>query len=134
MHFDTLISRCVAKISFNYMTHVAGADFAKGQDFNVVRAFIREGQRAGHPLVAMHAVPILADDTIRRRQTNGHLLTVSWTRDLRHIVAQVSLFNALTYSVSLARYYSGVWRPLRSGHHFDIETRQVRPVIGTSPV
>jgi hypothetical protein len=125
MHFDAVILRCVAKISFNYIAYVAGADFAKGRDFDVVRAFIREGQSAGYPLVVRRARPILADDTPTIRQTNGHLLTVSWTRDLRHLVGQVSLFNGPTYSVSLARDYSGVWLPLRIGHHFDLETRQI---------
>jgi hypothetical protein len=125
MHFDAIILRCVAKISFNYMTYVTSADFAIGHDFHGIRAFIREGRRPGYPLVVHRARPILADDTPSVRQTNGHLVTTNWTRDSRHIVGQLSLFNGPTYSVSLARNFSGLWLPLRSGHHFNLETRQI---------
>lgn len=125
MHFDDVIFRCIAKISFNYMAHVAGAELASSHNFDAIRGFIREGQSLGYPPVVRRAKPILADDTLTVRQTNGHLVTVNWTRDLRHIVGQVSLFNGPTYSVSLAPQYSGVWVPLRSGHHFNLETRQI---------
>ena len=125
MHFDAVVLRCIAKISFNYMAHVVGADFARGRDFDIVRAFIRDGRSAGYPLVVPRARPILADDTPTMRQTNGHLLTVNWTRDRRHVVGQVSLFNGPTYSISLARNYSGVWLPIRTGHHFGLETRGI---------
>jgi hypothetical protein len=100
------------------VAHVAGADFVSAPDFDATRAFIRHGQRAGHPLVVRRAKPILADDTLTMRQTNGHLLTVNWTRDGRHIVGQLSLFDGPTYSVSLATNYSSIWLPLRSGGAF----------------
>jgi hypothetical protein len=132
MHFDAVILRCVAKVSFNYMAHVAGADFARGRDFDAVRGFIREGRGAGYPLVARRFRPILADDSPAVRQTNGHLVTVNSTRDSRHVVGQVSLFNGPTYSVSLARNYSGVWLPLRSGHHFDLDTGQISRLASAS--
>jgi hypothetical protein len=46
----------------------------------------------------------------------------------------VSLFNSVTYSVSLARNYSGaLWRPVRSGLHFDLRDRIAEPLLPVSP-
>ena len=48
-------------------------------------------------------------------------------------MAEVSLFNYITYRVSLCRQFSGVlWRPIRSGVHYDIERKIVKPLLGFS--
>ena len=125
MRFDAMIFRCVAKIAFNYMASAAGANFTCMDAFDAARAFIRYGTKPPHRLVIPRARPILADDTATMRQTNGHLLTLDWTLDLRAGIGQVSLFNGPTYTVILAQSYVGIWRYIRSGHHFDLETRRV---------
>lgn len=132
MQIDPVVKRCVAKYAFNYMAHVEGRDFALLPAFDATRAYIRQGSSPGYQIVAADNTPILATDTRTARQTVGHLVTLNWTADKRHIVAQVSLFNRVTYRVSLARDFSGLWRPIRSGHHFDIASGRISPLAATS--
>lgn len=127
---DGIILRCAAKIAFNYLTKTAGISFVLTRDFDPIRCYIRYGVDPGYHIVRIDQHPILADDTVNRRHTNGHLITTGWSPDRRHIVGQVSLFNWATYRVSLARGFSGLWRELRSGHHFNIESLDVEPLLG----
>ena len=129
---DPVVKRCIAKYAFNYLAYVMGREFALLPDFDATRAYIRHDVFPGYPVVLADDVPILRTDTRVRRQTNGHLLTLNWTRDRRHIVAQVSLFNHIRYRVTLARGFSGLWRPICSGHHFDLEKHQVSSLVATS--
>ena len=129
---DPIVKRCVAKIAFNYLAYTSGSAFAHSESFHAIRSFIREGQELGYPVIRVTDDPILANDFRHLRQTNGHLITVNWTRDNRHVIAQASLFNRFTYHVSLARLFSGVWRPIRSGHLSDIDSRSISELVGTS--
>lgn len=129
---DSLIFRCVAKIAFNYLAYTQSREFVLQDDFAVIRKFIRYGHEPGYAVVAVDSQPILRDDTVTKRETNGHLVTVNWAQDRISIVAQVSLFNHARYRVSLARGFRGVWREIRSGHHFDLERGAVNSLVGTA--
>ena len=129
---DPIIKRCAAKIAFNYLTYTAGRDFVLHEAFNVIRAYICAGESPGYLLVDAGDRPILANDTKTLRQTEGHLITVNWTADKKHVVGQVSLFNRVTYRVGLARDFAGVWTPIRSGHHFDLQSRRITSLAATS--
>ena len=127
------IRRCMAKYSFNFLAFVCGAAFVLHKDFDVIRRFIRYGDAPTYPVVAETFQPILRDDSMTRRQTSGHLLTVNWADSGVDLVGQVSLFNSITYSISLAQQYSGtVWRPIRSGLHFNIREKTVQPLFSGS--
>ena len=128
------IRRCVAKYAFNYMAHVCGAAFAAGRDFDSIRRFIRFGEYPPDPpRVVPTYEPILFDDKVEERQTDGHLLTLSWDRALLNLIAQVSLFNYLTYRVTLCEHFGhGLWRPIRSGHHYNLAGSSAKPLIGLS--
>jgi hypothetical protein len=127
------IRRCIAKYAFNYLAFVCGSEFVRGSDFDVIREFIRYGGVRPHPLVIASSRPILYDDRPAARQTDGHLLTLSWAESLSDLVGEVSLFNRITYHVSLCRHFSGrLWRPIRSGVHYDLERNIVTPLIGFS--
>jgi len=127
---DSVILRCIAKISFNYLAKIASIDFVVKQDFNPVRSYIRYGTESGYQVVKISRTPILANDGPRsQRQTNGHLITAGWSPDNRDIVGLVSLFNQVTYQITLSKNFSGIWRAdIRRGHHFNIETREVEPL------
>jgi len=125
---DEAILRCMAKIAFNYLAKTAGDDFVRKSDFDPIRSFIRHGTRPKYDFFKISNYPILAYDSLTYRQTNGHLLTVNWSRDRRDIVSQVSLFNHRVYHFRLARGFSGLWRNIRSGHHFSIERRKIEPL------
>lgn len=129
---DPVIKRCAAKIVLNYLAYTAGRDFVLHTAFNATRAYIRCGESPGYLLVDADDSPILAYDSRTLRQTEGHLITVNWTADNKHVVGQISLFNRVTYRVSLARDFAGLWRQIRSGHHFDLESRQIAQLAATS--
>ena len=129
---DSLVLRCVAKIAFNYLAYTQPGGFALREDFSVIRGFIRYNRHPPYPVIHVDSQPILGDDTVTQRRTNGHLVTVDWALDGTSIVAQVSLFNQARYAVSLVREFRGVWWWIRSGYHFDIERRTVEPLLGTS--
>jgi len=126
------IRRCMAKYAFNFLALVCGAAFVLERDFDTTRRFIRDGETPEYDLVRERFEPILRDDSATRRQTSGHLLTVSWAASGVDLVGQVSLFNSVTYSVSLTRHYSGVWRPVRAGLHFNLRDRKVEPLQAVS--
>jgi len=127
------IRRCIAKYAFNYLAFVCGSEFAREADFDTIRRFIRYGEQPDYPLVVAGSTPILYDDRPSERQTDGHLITLSWAESLCDLVSEVSLFNSITYRVSICRQFSGkLWRPIRSGHHYDLATRAVTPLVGFS--
>ncbi len=129
---DPVVKRCIAKMVFNYLARVTGRAFVLLPAFNPIRAYIRHGASPDYLLVDADDTPILANDQPTLRQTEGHLVTVNWTPDNRHVVGQLSLFNRVRYRVSLARNFSGVWRPIRNGHHFDIHERRISALAATS--
>lgn len=132
MTIDAVVKRCIAKYVFNYMAYVMGREFALMPAFNAVRAYIRRGDYPGYQVVVADDTPILATDSRTRRQTEGHLIKIHWTPDKRHVFGALSLFNRVTYRVCLAWNFSGLWRPIRTGHHFDRDTRSISPLIATS--
>ena len=131
---DASILRCVAKIAFNYLAGIAGRDLLLEPAFCPTRRFIRYEEHPGYPVVVVDEQPTLIGDLPRKRQTIGHLVTVDWTIDQRSICSQVSLFNHARYRIILVRDYPGVWRPIQSGHHFNIQKRVVEPLHASSLV
>src|SRR5579863_3867571 len=97
------IFRAIAKIAFNYAAHQHGSDFILRSDFDEVRDYIRYGTAPRWsglmPVVVPFPKPIVYDDKPRSRQTNGHLLTFDWHEGQMGFIAQVSLFNTITYRV-----------------------------------
>jgi hypothetical protein len=126
------IRRCMAKYAFNFLAFACGVAFVLERDFDTIRRFIRYGETPEYDLVRERFGPILRDDSATRRQTSGHLLTVSWAASGVDLVGQVSLFNYVTYAVSLARQYDGMWRPVRRGLHFDLRDRRIQPLQAVS--
>ena len=132
---DDAILRAIGKIAGNYVAYVHGADFFLLQDFDAYRNWVRYGTVPtwGLPVVVV-ATPILADDSRNWRQTTGHIVTFDWNRQGDELFAQVSLFNDLNYKVLLCPKFSGLWRDLRSGHHFDLKSRTISQLHAASLV
>jgi hypothetical protein len=59
----------------------------------------------------------------------GHLITLDWSKNKLSIVSQVSLFNLMTYSVLLAKDYSGNDFVYREGSFFNIVDNNIYPLI-----
>jgi hypothetical protein len=129
---DSIIRRAIGKIAFNYLAWATDPGFVLSPDFDPLRLFVRYGTPTGHELVRPSNEPVLADDTTTPRQTIGHLVTVGWVGGARHLLGQVALFNDIKYEVWLARDFAGIWRDIRSGHHFDVRKRTLTPLVGAS--
>lgn len=112
------------------MTSQLGPDYALRADFDAVRAFIRYGTDPGFLVVTATNAPILSMDTPRRRKTNGHLVILETRSGGSQLVAMVSLFNTITYTVLLCPRLSGILRRIGVGHHFDFTHRTVTPLVG----
>jgi hypothetical protein len=127
---DQIITRTVAKIAFNYLAYVTSdrPHFVLHASFDHIRRFIRFGEATHWSVVRGMNTKILEGDTQRLRTTLGHVLTADW-RPEGSVVAEVSLFNDISYRVYLTKDPPGrVWWDLMSGHVFDIESRTITPV------
>jgi len=127
---DDIIFRGVAKIAFNFLAHLKGADFVLRPDFDPIREYIRLGKAPRRAPVIASKFPILHRDDAIYRQTNGHIIVLDWDKAQEGIVCLVSLFNHLTYHVVLCESYSGIWHPLSAGRHFDVESLTISEVRG----
>ena len=121
---DRKLFRAIAKIGFNYLTYWQSSDFMHQEVFDTIRRYIRYGETTSYPLVQVLEKPILADENDRKRRL-GHLVTVNWAGDNVSIVSQVSLFNWITYSISLSRGYSEERRNIKKGHFFKTNSKEI---------
>ncbi len=96
---DDIIFRGVAKIAFNFFTHLEGADFVLRSDFDPIREYIRLGKAPRRAPVIVSKFPILHRDDLIYRQTNGHIIVLDWDKAQEGIVCLVSLFNHLNLSL-----------------------------------
>ena len=128
---DRTIMRGFCKIAFNYLAFVAGSDFVLLPYFDDVRRFIRFGEGDSNRFFGVNLPPILYDDQqldkIGAKVTEGHLIIVGWS-GLR-LVSKLSLFNTQTFGINLCKDFKGIWRPIKSGHHFDLETKEVTRLV-----
>jgi hypothetical protein len=130
--FSEQVQRCIAKIAFNYLAKVRGAEFVLHPDFDDIRAFIRYGTQPRVQVVRPLKGSFLLEERHGRVVTRGHILRLDWSVDRQSIVAQVALFNAMKYTVVVCNRYSGVWTgDLAQGHHFDLDNHRIEPLLRT---
>lgn len=122
---DKTIFRAVAKIGFNYLAMWQQEELINRPSFDLTRRFIRYGETAPYPLVSVNEKPILADEPVEGERRLGHLITVNWAADNISIVSQVSLFNWVTYSVCLARKFTGKHSSIKKGHFFNTNSHEI---------
>jgi hypothetical protein len=113
---------------------MTGKDFALSGDFDGIRRFIRYDEGKSEHYFAVNIRPILHDDQMLEKFgikiTEGHLIIAEWRGN--SLVSKVSLFNNNTYLIRLCLNYRGIWRPIKFGHHFDIESKQVKKLFPIS--
>lgn len=133
---DRTIMRGFCKIAFNYLAFVAGSDLVLSTNFDGIRRFIRNDEGDSTHFFAVNLPPILYDDQrlekVGVKVTEGHIIIVGW-RDKR-VLSKVSLFNTQTFAINLCQDFKGIWRPVKSGHHFDVKTKQVTKLVSVSKV
>ena len=128
--FDFNMSRCVAKIAFNYLAYVLGenTDLLLRRNFDAIRKYVRDGIFADYPVVSFSNKPKFDQETENLRFVDGHILAVGWDTTNENIVCAIGLFNTMSYRVQLCRKYDGLWFALRHAHAFDFETGEVRSI------
>jgi len=122
---DQNIFRTIAKIAFNYLAYWQGPELLHEPSFDTARRFIRYGEQPSYRMVDVRQEAILADEPVAGQRRLGHLITTNWAQDRVSIMAQVALFNWVTYRVSLAREYPGERRDIRRGHFFNVANGEI---------
>jgi len=134
IRLDKTIMRGYCKIAFNYLAYVAGTGFVLYNEFNPIRTFIRKGEGESDHFISVNLMPILHEDQwlekFGAKVTQGHLIYVKWIRT--NIVSKVSLFNTHTFGILLCKDFQGIWRPIKSGHHFNVEKKEVTRLMSIS--
>jgi HNH endonuclease len=129
---DHVIFRSVAKIAFNYLAHWEGAAFVQHRAFDRARRYVRWQHAPGYKLLHIDERAVLADEPIEGMRRLGHLITVDWAQDGISVLAQVSLFNWMTYQVLLAPDFTGPPPELTRGHLFHVSNGEILR-LGTRP-
>lgn len=134
MIIDKTIMRGICKIAFNYLVSQVGNSFVLSESFNPLRFFIRYGEGDPNKYFLVNQPPILRDDQIIKQYnakvTRGHLIIVEWVGD--KLFSKISFFNEYTYGINMCADYKGIWIPIRNGHHFDMNTKNVTKLLAIS--
>jgi hypothetical protein len=131
---DKTIMRSICKIAFNYLASQTGNSFILSESFNPLRFFIRYGEGDPNQYFLVNQSPILREDQIIKKYnakiTRGHLIIVEWMEN--KLFSKISLFNEYTYGINMCADYKGIWIPIRTGHHFDMDTKEVTKLLAIS--
>lgn len=122
---DQIIYRAIAKIAFNYFTYWAGSKTVIHNAFNPIREYVCYGKKANYPIVIILEKAILGDEPVEGKRRLGHLLTIDWSKNKLSLVAQVSLFNLMTYSVIIAKDFPDKTFCLRKGNFFNVANQEI---------
>ncbi len=117
--------RAIAKIAFNYLAKITeelSLDLALNEAFNGIRDFVINGINPDWRVVQISKKPILSGETLTRRLTNGHLVSVQCKNIGRNVVwfAQVSIFNNMVFNIVLTRQLDMMYYPIAKCHHWDL--------------
>lgn len=126
-NIDDILVRGIVKTGFNYMAKMCGTGFASRNDFNMIRQFIRYDKLPPEELfkiVYPTNKPLLYNDYFKYRRL-GHILSLEWDITKRHVLAHVSLFNQITWTIILTKYFSGVFREIKNCHFYNIQNHEV---------
>jgi hypothetical protein len=121
---DHVIRRAIAKISFNYLAYWQGAGLVHRPEFDMARRYIRYGELPDYPMMSIDEVAILRDEPLEGLRVLGHIITTAWTA-IHSALAEVSLFNWMTYRISLTKEFEGPRPEIKRGHIFDVTSRKI---------
>jgi hypothetical protein len=131
---DRTIMRGLCKIALNYLASQVSNQFVLSENFDPVRNFIRYGNGKSDDFLIVNQPPILHEDQFLEKfgakVTRGHLIVLSWAKNA--LISKLSLFNELTYKINLCSGYKGIWMPIKFGHHFDLDKKEVTKLLSVS--
>jgi hypothetical protein len=114
---DHVIRRAIAKISFNYLAYFQGAAFLHRSEFDMARQYIRYGTMPDYQMMSIDEVAILEGEPLEGLRVLSHIITTAWT-SVNSAKARVSLFNWMTYRISLSKEFEAPDQEIRRGPHF----------------
>jgi hypothetical protein len=129
---DHVILRAIAKISFNYLARWQGPAFLHRSEFDMARRYIRYGVLPDYEMMRIDEDSILEGEPLSGPRALGHMITTAWSH-AHSVFSQVSLFNWLTYRVSLTKGFPHPRPEIRRGHIFNIANRTIHE-LGSRPV
>ena len=122
---DTSLRRAAAKISFNYLAAVLGADIARKGVFDRIRQFIRFGDEP-EQLVTVQRRSLLVG--FEAADSRTHACMIGWEDERSELVGIVTLFNEVTYGIRLCAGGPDEWASLTVAHTFDPITKRIQPL------
>ena len=121
---DQVVRRAVAKIAFNYLARWQGANFLHRPEFDMARQYIRYGTLPDYEMMRVDEEAILDGEPLEGPRALGHIITAGWT-NVHSVLTQVTLFNWLTYRISLTKEFPDPRPEIRRGHVFDVANRRI---------
>jgi HNH endonuclease len=127
--FTFNMSRCVAKIAFNYLAYVLGENTSLllRKEFDIVRKYVRDGAASEEPVVYFSQTPKFEQEPDKAPFVDGHIISAGADPTTEGIGCILSLFNAMSYRVVLCRKYDGVWFA-PTAHSYDFQSNEVRSI------
>jgi len=121
---DAVIFRTIAKVAFNYLTKIKGAEYVLNSKFDAIREYIRAGGKANSRLVRVEKGHILAEETNKWHFLEGHIFTIE-TRG-NTIISKISLTNKFDfyYVVNLGDM-GPIWHDIKSGHAYSLKEDKI---------
>ncbi len=126
-----IILRSISKIAFNYLTYwiikhsLTDKDYLLCFQFDVIRRFIRHGQRPNYEILIVDNTPILEDEKYTTSHRLGHIVTVSHFEKKGIMIGEVSIFNMLRYKILLGNGLFGEERKIMKGNFFVPYTHEI---------
>jgi len=121
------VARAIAKIAFNYLSYIEGAQLVLGAAFDPVRGFIRNGVPTIPP--TLHSdwedvLPYTKADANSRPVI--HFVGITGHHDHTNLLGTVTLFGFMRHIVLLAVNLQS-FPVIPYGHHFHVSKKEVTP-------
>ncbi|MBI3618383.1 MAG: hypothetical protein HY210_09295 [Candidatus Omnitrophica bacterium] len=125
---DAVIFRTIAKIAFNYLAKIQGAEYILGQKFDNIRSYIRSECKSDFHPVTIEKGHILVEETDDKYFLEGHIFTIETRGNL--IISKISLTNMFNfyYVVTLGEM-SPIWHDIKAGHAYSLKEDKIIPLF-----
>lgn len=123
--FDDLLARAICKIAVNYLAKTQGAEFALRTEFNAVRQYVRYGTGKGGAFLSFDQDTRFRNAARQARRVVEHTLLLDWNGNPEELIGHVHLFGETRYAVRLCTHWTGIWREIKSGHLFNLESKEI---------
>lgn len=124
---DAVILRAIAKIAFNYFAFIYGNQLALSNTFDQIREYIRSGSNQDSVWTTPKEGVFLARSGKNARRLEGHVILLEWPSNVgAGVTCKVSLFNYLTFIVTLCRSFKVLIQQRLCGHFYDLASKRVK--------